>query len=193
MCSMFKGFYLFLTIQFRTNMMPVKYVYVALLLILARSGAYCQVGGSLYKDPGFIASMLQQHNAYRSALHVPPLTWSPELALDAQAWAVNLAKHDKGQHDLSIRGREGENLWWGTASAFSYGDMVGYWGNEKKNFVYGTFPDCQTDKSAIVGHYTQIIWKNTVSVGCALVSNGKNDYLVCRYSPAGNEVGQKPY
>jgi Cysteine-rich secretory protein family len=173
--------------------MPLKCLFVVMLCIIARSAVYSQVQKPMYKDTAFIAAILQQHNVYRSALHLPLLSWSPELASDAQAWAQNLARTDKGQHDLSIRGREGENLWWGTAGAFGFGEMVGFWGNEKKDFVYGTYPDCKSSNSAVVGHYTQVIWRSTTSVGCALVGNGKNDYLVCRYSPPGNEMGQKPY
>jgi Cysteine-rich secretory protein family len=162
-------------------------------LILAFSVTYGQGAKPVYKDPAFITIMLQHHNAERAALRLLSLSWSPELAADAQAWAQSLAAKDKGQHDFSIRGNQGENLWWGTAGAFPYGDMVDFWGAEKKSFVNGTYPDCQTSKSAVVGHYTQMIWKTTVAVGCALVGNGKNDYLVCRYSPAGNIIGQKPY
>jgi hypothetical protein len=172
--------------------MSTKHLFILLGLILALSGgAYSQK--SVYNDAPFIDTMLQRHNAYRSALHLPPLTWSTALAQDALAWAQNLARRDKGQHDMSIRGKEGENIWWGTAGAYAFGDMVSFWGNEKKSFVYGVFPDCATSKSAVVGHYTQIIWKTTQSVGCAVVSNGRTDYLVCRYSPPGNAVGQKPY
>ena len=40
-----------------------------------------------------------------------------------------------------------------------------------------------------VGHYTQIVWPTTRRVGCATASNRANDYLVCRYWPAGNVVG----
>jgi hypothetical protein len=29
-------------------------------------------------------------------------------------------------------------------------------------------------------------------MGCAMASNARNDYLVCRYSPAGNIVGRDP-
>jgi hypothetical protein len=36
-------------------------------------------------------------------------------------------------------------------------------------------------------------WRNTMTVGCALASNRDNDYLVCRYSPAGNVVGQRAF
>jgi hypothetical protein len=30
-------------------------------------------------------------------------------------------------------------------------------------------------------------------VGCALASNGKTDYLVCRYASPGNVYGEKPW
>lgn len=147
----------------------------------------------VYQDTAFISAMLQQHNSYRAALQLPPLEWSPALASDAFDWARQLAEADKGQHDPGIAGKEGENLWWGTANAFSFGDMVRAWGNEKKFFREGIFPDCKTSRGAVVGHYTQIVWRNTRSVGCALVGNGRNDFLVCRYSPPGNVIGQRPY
>jgi len=40
-----------------------------------------------------------------------------------------------------------------------------------------------------VGHYSQMIWPGTDRVGCAVRSSARSDYLVCRYSPAGNVFG----
>ena len=154
---------------------------------------YSQEQRTIYADPAFVNAILEHHNAYRSALHLPPLQWSPALAADALKWARELAGTDKGQHDQEIVGKEGENLWWGTANAFSFGEMVETWAAERKSFREGVFPDCRTGRSAVVGHYTQMVWRNTQAVGCALVGNGGNDYLVCRYSPPGNVIGQKPY
>ena len=45
----------------------------------------------------------------------------------------------------------------------------------------------------VTGHYTQMVWKGTTEVGCATASGTELTYLVCRYSPPGNIVGQKPY
>jgi uncharacterized protein YkwD len=154
---------------------------------------HSQPAKAVYKDSGFIDTILQSHNNYRSVLQEPSLVWSTDLAKDALAWAQHLASINKMDHDMSVRGREGENLFVGTANSFSYADMVGMWGNEKRSFKYDIFPNCTTDRSAMVGHYTQIVWKNTQSVGCALASNGETDFLVCRYGPPGNIVGEKPY
>ena len=154
---------------------------------------HCQQGRIVFKDSSFISTVLQHHNAYRRALQLSDLQWSAALAADALTWAKHLAQIDRGEHDQDVVGKEGENLWWGTANAFSYGVMVDAWGSEKKMFRYGAFPDCRSNRTAVVGHYTQIVWRNTQSVGCALVGNGRMDYLVCRYSPPGNVYGQNPY
>ena len=164
-------------------------LFVAIFMTL---GLQAQSGQPVFRDSAFVNAVLLGHNTYRASLQLSNLTWSDDLATDAKAWAVHLAAIDKGDHDQSIRGREGENIWWGTAGAFSYAEMVSFWGSEKKDFVYDAFPNCRRGK-AVVGHYTQVVWKATTSVGCALATNGRTDYLVCRYSPAGNIIGQKPY
>jgi len=118
---------------------------------------------------------------------VPPLTWSDDLASRAQEWADRLASI--GGHKLrhSENTDEGENLWVGTSGSFTNTQMVNKWGKEKQYFVEGIFPDVSsTGNSKDVGHYTQIVWRNTKEVGCAIASAGGNDILVCRYSPQGN-------
>jgi len=170
--------------------MRFNYFVLSSFLIFSAHKGRCQSSDIVHKDSAFVSAILQKHNTYRTALQLPPLIWSAALAKDALVWAEHLAEVDKGQHDRSIVGKEGENLWWGTAGAFSYSDMVGFWGNEKAAFQYGVFPDCG---KGMIGHYTQIVWKNTQTVGCAIAGNGKNDYLVCRYGPPGNVYGEKPY
>jgi hypothetical protein len=69
--------------------------------------------------------------------------------------------------------------------------MVSDWASERRMFQAGLFPAVsRTGNWADVAHYTQIVWPTTTRVGCALASNGRTDYLVCHYSPAGNIDGR---
>ena len=139
--------------------------------------------------------MLRTHNDARRAVGVAPLIWNNELEAHAKRYAQKLASSGKFKHDKQkgITPRQGENLWMGTRSAFTYAEMSGSWVDEKRYFKRGIFPDnTTTGKWSDVGHYTQIIWRGTTHVGCAIVSNKRDDYLVCRYSSAGNVVGQDP-
>ena len=43
-----------------------------------------------------------------------------------------------------------------------------------------------------VGHYTQMIWRDTRQVGCATAVGQSEEFLVCRYSTAGNVYGERP-
>lgn len=39
------------------------------------------------------------------------------------------------------------------------------------------------------GHFTQLMWDSTTSVGCAQAVNGRDVTWVCEYSPPGNVQG----
>lgn len=130
--------------------------------------------------------ILKAHNKYRAEVGVPPLTWSDTLATHAQEWANNLASKGGNLQHCQNTG-EGENLWKGSASQFSYQQMIETFGNEKKHFVAGVFPNVSsTGNWQDVGHYTQVVWKDTTHVGCAIATVNGYDILVCRYSPPGN-------
>lgn len=145
------------------------------------------------KDDAMQREVLTTHNKYRAELNIPPLIWSKKLATNAGKWAHHLA-HSDGRLYHSKGSGEGENLWQGTAGYFSYSDKVEAWGREKKYFKKGVFPQVSTSENwSDVGHYTQMIWRDTTHVGCATVSVGNYDILVCRYSPPGNFIGKKVY
>ena len=140
-----------------------------------------------------VAELLDAHNAHRKDVGVPPLVWSDALAKDAQAWADHLASVGGTQLAHAPQHDEGENLWLGTSSYFSFMQMVNGWGSEKQYFKDGRFPDVSaTGNWTDVGHYTQMVWKSTTMVGCASATAGGNDLLVCRYSPHGNVSGRLP-
>ena len=142
------------------------------------------------------AVMLRGHAAARAAVGVPPLLWSDRLAASAGAYATWLARENRFEHAVQPQGptREGENLWMGTRGAYGFDEMIQHWVDERRFYRHAPTPNFSTTGNwADVGHYTQIIWRGTTAVGCAIASNRDNDYLVCRYAPAGNVVGRLAY
>lgn len=143
----------------------------------------------------FDARLLAAHNAERTALGVPPLTWNDQLAGDARLWANKLAASGRFEHSPDEAGKdvEGENLWAGTPRAFSPEAMVHLWVAEKRDYRPGVFPDnSRSGEVENVGHYTQVIWRSTRQVGCATAVGEQEEVLVCRYSEAGNVYGERP-
>ncbi|MGB7407660.1 MAG: CAP domain-containing protein, partial [Pontixanthobacter sp.] len=117
------------------------------------------------------------------------------LADSAAKWAGHLAQTGKFEHSPNIRGqrRRGENIWGGTPGAYTPEAMVGLWIAEKEAFKKGTFPrNSTTGNVQDVAHYTQVIWKETHEVGCAVARSNREEILVCHYSRPGNVVGRKP-
>jgi len=142
----------------------------------------------------FSQEILDAHNRYRRAAGVPPLVWSVGLAHSAQRWADALNSNLEFRHDPRNH-TQGENIFMGTSGMFSLTDMVDAWGQERQNFRDGTFPNVSTTgKWFEVGHYSQMVWRTTTSVGCAGIDGNDGYYrFVCRYSPPGNVVGEKPF
>lgn len=144
------------------------------------------------------------HNKWRAEVGVSEkLSYSPELEISAQTWADNLKKtnrckmrHSKGE------GRYGENIFWASALEWSDGRkelqqvspkyVVDSWGSEKVDYDY-TSNSCKPGK--MCGHYTQVVWRTTTAVGCAVAvcEDSQQQVWVCQYQPAGNWVGNKPY
>jgi uncharacterized protein YkwD len=140
----------------------------------------------------FAARLLAAQNRERGRLGLAPFRWNPVLAEHAKGWADTLARRDAFEHSKPTnRPGEGENLWKGTSGAYSLEQMIGHFIAERKDFRPGTFPKVAKNGNwRTVAHYTQIIWPATREVGSALTSRKQTDWLVCRYAPVGNVVGQ---
>lgn len=84
------------------------------------------------------STILDAHNRERARLGEAPLAWNDALARGAADWARHLAGLGRLEHSA---GRDGENLWMGTAGGYRTEEMVAGWIDEKKDFVPGKFPD----------------------------------------------------
>jgi uncharacterized protein YkwD len=141
--------------------------------------------------------LLAGHNRERDAMGVAPLKWDKNLARDAQVWAQHLIDVGHLVHspdEPEDPNPEGENLWAGTRGYYGPEDMIGLWVAEKKNFKQGIFPaNAINGNLDDVGHYTQLTWRSTKAVGCAVVRGQRDDFLVCRYNEGGNVIGERPF
>lgn len=140
--------------------------------------------------------VLGMHNEERDSLGLSPLEWDSALALDAARYARQMAQTNLFRHSsrTSRAVPSGENLWMGPRRLYDYEVMIGSFLEEKRLFRRGgKLPNLSvTGRWQDVGHYTQIIWRGTRKVGCALAEGQNYDYLVCRYFPAGNAFGKGP-
>lgn len=148
-------------------------------------------------QPAAMAGMLEAHNAARAsvvpqaATPIPPLAWSNSDAAIATAYAAKcIYAHNPD------RGPRGENIFATTGTGTPAG-AVKLWVDEKRNYNYAN-----NSCSGVCGHYTQVVWSTSRTVGCAKQLCNRNspfgnnrpwEIWVCDYSPAGNIVGRKPY
>jgi hypothetical protein len=160
----------------------------ALALLLALHSA---APAASYAFPG--ARLLNAHNWERRVAGAAPLMWNARLAAAADRYAAQLARTGRFAHSPArMRNGQGENLWMGSRGAFSPEAMVRDWASEKRMILAGVFPNVsRTGSWADVGHFSQMIWPTTVSVGCSIRSSGRWDFLVCRYANPGNVMGQR--
>lgn len=146
------------------------------------SGASAALSGLSYpyvNQQAFIDDMLAQHNNYRALHGVPAVTWNQDLANFA------LGNADSGTWAHTVNDQYGENIATGT---YTDPDYYGYlWYNEIQQYNFN-----DPGYSESTGHFTQMVWKSTTEIGCA-VSNVENNLgypysMTCEYYPPGNVV-----
>ncbi len=167
------------------NLLDMKKLWILVIFLWIWQTSFSQKIIEL--TPAQKQQFLQAHNAYRQKAGAPPLRWSEELENYAKRWAIVLAKTKRFQHSPSTK--YGENLYQSTFKPDPK-QIVDQWAEESK-FYHGE--KVTLDNYWIFGHYTQIIWKQTRYVGCAIAQDNNGIYyVVCEYSPPGNKIGQKP-
>jgi pathogenesis-related protein 1 len=176
-----------------------KKVSVAITMTLIMA-AILTVSTALQRSYGQADEILRIHNAERAEIGNPPLTWSESLAADAQSYAQHLATLGRLLHcdepEAGLTGAaadackaQGENVARGSPPPVNEVKEVQFMAAEKSNIPSGFTGHSYILRPAI-GHYTQMVWKNTREVGCGAAQTSDRWYFVCRYSPFGNIAGQ---
>lgn len=154
--------------------------------------------GQLDKDK---LSALQVHNDARKEVGVAPLVWSEKLEQQALKYAKQIARTNNYEHSNT---KDGENLAMfyeyeesNRVKTYIYSDTPLYdasmaWYEEIKDYKYSKIKRFRIGPK--IGHYTQMVWKDTKEVGVAsaISKNGKV-YVVARYYPVGNYLREYPY
>lgn len=138
------------------------------------------------------ASILAEHNIARAQAGVLPLRWNWQLAADAATYGPVLSAIGHLQHSprSSRPANERENLVQGPRGVYPAARLVDVWIAERRYFHPGIFPNACAGNWTSCGHYTQMIWPTTTDVGCAIYTDTRYDWLICRYSPPGNIDGR---
>lgn len=178
--------------------MKIRFGIVLLTLFVADivSGFKMSINGKGKGPPTQdMKDILDIHNLYRCVHNVPSLIWHDDLAKSAQQWAEQ-GKFEHSPNELRFIGgvQAGENIAWGYSSG---NETVKAWYCEIDcTEPYGLATDASDSKSAEepIGHYTQVVWANTLYIGCgkgtSFVEGSAGDLWVCQYSEAGNYGGQ---
>ena len=122
-------------------------------------------------------TILKLHNEKRALHKVPPLKWSNQAAEKAKQWA------DRCVFAHSNNKNYGENL---ASGHQNWDEVMRDWYDKEivhYNYNYPGF-------SMQTGHFTQIVWKSTKKVGCAMSPCGGRPLYVCKYWPPGNRSGR---
>ena len=119
------------------------------------------------------------------------MAWSSAIAAVAQAWTDKCVFADTSNG-------YGSNAFAGTGT-YTPADVVQSWVSEDADYDYAT-NSCAAGKEC--GHYTQVVWRDSVGLGCGKTTCTKNNPFggsgawqlwVCNYNPPGNYVGMSPY
>jgi hypothetical protein len=155
-----------------------------------------------------INAFVAAHNQARSgpltpppAPALPPVSWDAILADSVYNYAIGcqggtngLLSHNANRSTdyqaLGGSGYVGENIYGSSGSGATPDDAVSLWMSEASSYDYAS------GNIGSAGHYTQIVWRDSVRIGCAIVDCPALTYhntVICDYAPGGNISGQKPY
>lgn len=168
-----------------------KVLAVALLITVAAQGMSARMrltsGLSGAHNATMAEDMVAAHNAVRAKMGLRPLAWSQKAADYAQQWADHLLASGEFKHRTEHR--YGENLYEIIGAPATPAAVVNEWASEAAQYDHRSNA-CVSGKC---GHYTQIVWRESTRLGCAVARDNIREVWVCNYDPPGNLIGERPY
>uniref|UniRef100_A0A915KDR4 SCP domain-containing protein n=1 Tax=Romanomermis culicivorax TaxID=13658 RepID=A0A915KDR4_ROMCU len=161
---------------------------VVLVACLASQNTYAQDAETSAStlDSNQVQTVLNMHNQIRSKYGVPALVYDEKLAEFAKNYLESTGlcnmQHNTDTCGFSSDGPVGENI--AVVSGMSspnVGLLVNAWIGEQRFYRGGNMPFSGIKG---MGHFTQMIWHDTKSVGCGLLKCGNQAELICDYFPA---------
>ncbi|CAK7210042.1 hypothetical protein SCUCBS95973_000658 [Sporothrix curviconia] len=137
-------------------------------------------------DQLFTSAILNSTNFFRREHNATAAIWNATIASFAEAYLAN----DTDCTFAHSGGPYGENIAVGYPSVQA---AVDAWGDERSQYNFN-----DPSFSEATGHFTQLVWKDSTTVGCgrklcggkAAGSKSTGWFLVCEYWPRGNIIGQ---
>lgn len=127
----------------------------------------------------FTSAILNSTNTYRRQYNASSLSWNTTL----EKFATSYLQSDTTCRFAHSGGPYGENLAIGYPNATA---SVEAWGNEEAKYNFN-----DPGFSEETGHFTQLVWKTTTTVGCGRKLCGTRGwFVVCEYWPRGNVGGE---
>ncbi|MEV8638489.1 CAP family protein [Streptosporangium sp. NPDC051023] len=148
-------------------------------------------------DDSFLSEALNEANTYRAQHHAPPLALDAQLVEYAKTRAMSRSQYEglsAGHADL--REGTGENIFWGGSSdptPNTAAEAVTSWYDEIADYDWDNPPG----EPAKTGHFSQLVWKDTIRVGAARVAGQGSEYfetyIVFVFESPGNVGGEYPH
>ncbi|CAM9435049.1 unnamed protein product [Sphacelaria rigidula] len=144
---------------------------------------------------GGMQELFDMHNAVRCMHGSASLSYSAAVAATAASYAATITNAENCGKALVHSERDDRNNW--GENLFMCGTTdLSYDCYSAGMAMFNLYDEEVSNRppSQYIGHATQILWKDTKSVGCAVDSCIKDgwryNYLVCNYDPTGNIGGQ---
>jgi hypothetical protein len=148
-------------------------------------------------------SFLLPHNIVRKNVSPPasPPLLNVSMSSLMTSYAKTFTENCVYKHGGPNFGSYGQNIFASIGGFPTATGIVKAWAGESRFYNYAA-NTCEKGRDC--SHYTQIVWRKSIQIGCTVRKCFVNSpflstpstpwyFAVCNYSPHGNYVGERPY